>query len=507
MKWSQLKVGAILSYVALFLNIIISLIYTPFMLRTLGQAEYGVLSLALSLVSNLAILDLGFGNAIIRYTTKYAVEKAVEKEKTLHFMFVILYTLIGFVSFIIGCIIIVNMENIFNANLTYEEIDLARKLMIVGVISISISFPLGIFGAIIQAYQRHIFIKLLNAIKVIIMPVVLVLTLIGGFRSLGIMIGTLVITLIFNLIDVYYFYRRLNKRIYITKLDFSLFKSIGTYSFFVFLNIIISKLYWATDQIIIGMYSGSVAVSVYSIGAQFNNYFMRFSTSLSGLFLPKIVELNTSSRDNKSLSELFVKVGRLQILLLTLVLSGFFIFGKEFITIWAGIAYKEAYYVAMIVMVTALIPLSQNIGIGIIQAKKLHAFRSISFLFIAIFNIVLSIILVKPYGIVGCAIATGIANILGQGLLMNFYYKHKVGLDITAYWQGLFRILVPVVILVAINHVINLLIITDSYKMLFMKIIIFTIEYCIVLWLFSMNRNEKNMIVIPIRKILGKSAV
>lgn len=502
MKWSQIKVGAILSYIALFLNIIISLIYTPYMLQTLGQAEYGVLSLAMSLVSNLAILDLGFGNAIIRYTTKYSVEKAVEKEKTLHFMFIILYTAIGVVSFIIGWIIIINMDKIFTVKLTLEEIKLAKQLMVIGVISISISFPLGVFGAIIQAYQRHIFIKLLNAIKVIMMPIVLFLTLMSGFRSLGIMIGTLVITLIFNIIDVYYFYKRLNKKIYITKLDFSLFKSISTYSFFVFLNIVISKLYWATDQIIIGMYSGTVAVSVYSIGAQFNNYFMRFSTSLSGLFLPRIVELNTSSKDNRLLSALFVKVGRIQLLLLTLILSGFVVYGKEFITIWVGIEYIEAYYVAIIVMVTSLIPLSQNIGIGILQAKKLHAFRSISYLIIAIFNVVLSVILVKPYGIIGCAIATGIASIIGQGLIMNYYYKHKVGLDIHAYWKGLFRIMLPVSILVAINLMINTLLIADTYKLLFIKVIFYTMEYCIVLWVFAMNRHEKDMLEKPIRKLL-----
>lgn len=70
-KSKEIKLGAILSYVVIGLNMIIGIFYTPYLTRMLGQSEYGLYSLVASVISYLTILDLGFGNAIIVYTSKY----------------------------------------------------------------------------------------------------------------------------------------------------------------------------------------------------------------------------------------------------------------------------------------------------------------------------------------------------------------------------------------------------------------------------------------------------
>ena len=60
MEVNQIKVGAFLSYVIIALNNVIGLLYTPFMLRMMGQTEYGLYSLVASVVPYLTVLDLGF---------------------------------------------------------------------------------------------------------------------------------------------------------------------------------------------------------------------------------------------------------------------------------------------------------------------------------------------------------------------------------------------------------------------------------------------------------------
>ena len=79
MKNNKLKIGAILSYVVIFLNIIVGLVYTPFLIRSLGQSEYGLYSIISSIIAYLTVLDMGFGNAIIIYTARY-LERG-EKDK------------------------------------------------------------------------------------------------------------------------------------------------------------------------------------------------------------------------------------------------------------------------------------------------------------------------------------------------------------------------------------------------------------------------------------------
>ena len=72
MKINQLKIGVILSYVSMAASTVISIVYTPVMLRLLGQSEYGLYSLSSSVVSYLSLLSLGFGSAYIRYYSKYS---------------------------------------------------------------------------------------------------------------------------------------------------------------------------------------------------------------------------------------------------------------------------------------------------------------------------------------------------------------------------------------------------------------------------------------------------
>ena len=69
------KTGVVLSYVLLVVEIFSTLLFTPFLIRTLGQAEYGIYQLVLSITAYLALLDLGVGNSVIRYITATLILK------------------------------------------------------------------------------------------------------------------------------------------------------------------------------------------------------------------------------------------------------------------------------------------------------------------------------------------------------------------------------------------------------------------------------------------------
>lgn len=148
MKVNQLKVGALLSYVVLGLSNIVGLLYTPYMLRMMGQSEYGLYSLVASVVAYLTILDLGFGNAIIRYTAKFRAEGKVKEQQSMFGMFIILYSFIGLVAFILGMGLYLNVDTFYGNSMTPEELDKARVLMLLMVFNLAFTFPFSIFGSI-----------------------------------------------------------------------------------------------------------------------------------------------------------------------------------------------------------------------------------------------------------------------------------------------------------------------------------------------------------------------
>ena len=147
--------------------------------------------------------------------------------------------------------------------------------------------------------------------------------------------------------------------------------------------------------------------------------YMQFSTAISTVFLPRVTGMIAAGDDDKEISDLFIRTGRIQFIVMSLILSGFIVFGKQFITLWAGEDYIEAYTICVLFFVSLIIPLIQNLGITILQAKNQMRFRSLLYLAIAAVALILQIVFAKKWGGIGCAIAISGALLLGQGLIMN----------------------------------------------------------------------------------------
>lgn len=220
---------------------------------------------------------------------------------------------------------------------------------------------------------------------------------------------------------------------------------------------------------------------------------MGFASAVSGVLFPRINKLIVEEK-HQEVDEIFLKVGRLQYILLGLISSGFILFGKDFITLWVGKEYIEAYSIALWIMIPLTVPLIQTTGISIMQAKNMHQFRSIVYFIIAILNLILSIILVKKIGVIGCAIATGFSFILGQIIVMNIYYKVVVKLDIIKFWKNIFHMSIPIAIGMALGYILNLYLVEVNYLNFLIKTGIYTLVYALLLWFMALNSYEKAQI-------------
>ena len=165
---SQLKLGALLSYVVLALHNLVGLLYTPFMLRMMGKSEYGLYSIAASIVAYLTVLDLGFGNAIVRYTAKFRAENKQEEQYEMFGMFFLLYCGIGLIAFLAGGILYWNAENIFGASMTATELSRTKIILALMVFNLAITFPFSLFGSIITAYEQFVFQKVISIVRIIL---------------------------------------------------------------------------------------------------------------------------------------------------------------------------------------------------------------------------------------------------------------------------------------------------------------------------------------------------
>jgi len=165
MKINQLKAGVILSYSSMILGYVIAIVYTPIMLRLLGQSEYGLYNLVASVVSYLGLLSFGFGSAYVRFYSRYKVEDNEREIAKLNGMFMVIFSVIGVIAVLAGLVLVANTENIFGEKLLPHEMQTAKILMTIMVFNIALSFPASVFNSYITANEKYVFQKLIQMIK------------------------------------------------------------------------------------------------------------------------------------------------------------------------------------------------------------------------------------------------------------------------------------------------------------------------------------------------------
>lgn len=497
----QKKAGIVLSYVSEIIRILTGLIYTPVMLRLLGQSEYGLYQLAYSVVAYLSLLSLGFGSSYLRFYSRYKAKEDREGVARLNGMFMSIFCGMALVCMLCGAVLLGNIRALFGTGLTEEQYAIAWILMAVMIFNMALSFPNSVFSCYITAHEEFRFQKTLVILQNLLTPFLTLPLLLLGYGSIGMVCITSCLTIGVMLCNIFFCVRRLHMRFGFKGFDFALLKEMWVFTFFIFLNQIIDLVNWNVDKFLLGRMAGVSAVAIYGVGGQINSMYVQFSTSISHVFAPEVNRIVAETDDNQVLTKMFTQVGRIQFMVMTLVLTGFIFLGYPFIKFWAGEEYLEAYYVCLFLITPVTVPLIQNLGIEIQRAKNKHKMRSCTYCVIAVANILLSIPLIRRFGPVGAAMGTAVAFTVGNILFMNWYYHRKIGLDILYFWKNILSF-VPALVLPCMVGIIFLYGVSfDNWFFWAMGIVTYILVYLFSMWRWGMNREEKQQFSGVIRKV------
>lgn len=504
MHINQRKAGVILSYAGEIVKILVNLVYTPIMLRLLGQSEYGLYQLVYSVVSYLSLLSLGFGSSYLRFYSRYKAQNDEDGVAKLNGMFILIFCSISVICILCGTVMVRNIRTIFGTGLTESEYATAKVLMELLIINLALTFPNSVFNCSITAHEKFLFQKLLILLQNLFSPFLTLPLLIMGYGSIGMVSVTTLLTFVLLISNMFYCFKKLHVRFAFHGLKISLFKEMWVFTFFIFLNQIIDQINWSVDKFLLGRFAGTTAVAVYGVGGQINTLYLQFSSSVSNVFVPKVNRIVAETNDNTELTTLFTKVGRIQFIVLGLILTGFVFFGMPFVNLWAGEGYGASYAVALLLIIPVTVPLIQNLGIEIQRAKNMHKARAVVYLAIAIANVFISIPLIKFFGPEGAALGTAISLFAGNIIFMNWYYHARIGMNMFYFWKEIAKfipaLIAPCVVGIAIMKFVN---ITGLVK-LGVFAVVYAAVYGLSMYFFGMNEEEKQLVMGPIRKIVRK---
>ncbi len=496
----QRRAGIILSYLALGANIAISIVYTPFLLKMLGQSDYGNYQYVSSTVSYLTLLTCGFGGAYLRFSAPYRRNNDQEGIAKINGLFLSLFLIMGSIALVLGAFMTWQSDFILGGKLTTEELATSKILMAILVINIFSTFPISIFNSYVIAQEKFIFQKGLAVFRAFFSPAICVLVLLHGGKSIGIAWATLCVSVVNDLITVVYCLAKLKIKVKISKDIWPKAKEVFAFSSFLLLSMIVDLVNWSVDKILLGKLCGTAVVAVYTVGATINGYYKSIGENISNVYVPVVYQIIGEKDENEKATQLLTSLGRIQSILLFLIVTGFIVFGQSFIFLWVGPDYADCYAIILLLMIPVTVPEIQKIGLEIQRAKNKHKFRSILYAIIAGVNIMISIPLSSAYGAIGAAIGTAITVTIGNGFIMNIYYHRAIKLNMIHFWKEILKLLpaaaIPCIIGVSIMHFVN----CSNWITLILGIIVYVAIYAVCILFLGINGNERKKLFEYVKK-------
>ena len=495
---NQLKAGILLSYATTGISIFIQLVYMPVMIRLLGQSEFGLYSLVSGVVSYLSLFSLGFTGAYLRFFARENQKNDREGLAALNGMFILLFLLLSCAALICGFTLSCFPRQIFGTKLSGAELQEARILMMILVVNTAICLVSGIFDSIVSAHEQFVFQRMVSLAATVMNPFLCLPLLLLGYGNVMLVVVSTCIVVGKLAINVWFCFWKLKIPVSFRNMQFSVLKEVGIFSFFLLLNMIIDQINWNVDKLILSHTNGTREVAVYGVASQINALFMTFSTTISSVFSPRInrIAAENSVNSRREFTILMSKVGRIQWMILGLMAMGFVIFGKFFIVnIYADDGYGDAYWAALFLVLPALVPLIQNIGIEVQRALNRHQFRSMIYLIMAILNVFMSIPLAARFGSVGAAMGTAISLVLANGIIMNVFYHKALKIDMLYFWKEIGKTLPGFLAPAILGVWIIRSVFFDSLMKYAAWIAVFAFVYCLSIYCFSCNKQERVLVL------------
>ena len=495
---NQIKYGALLSYLVIFINIVIGLVYTPWMIKSIGKADYGLFTLAMSIIS-IFIFDFGLSSAVTRFVAKYLAEDNPSMVAKILGLVYKLYIGIDVIILLFLSLVYFLIPSIYGG-LTHEEIEKFKIVFAIAATFSVVSFPFIPLNGVISAHEKFIQLKLCDLAHKLITVGLMSLCLFQGYGLYALVIVNAISGVVTIILKLFIIWKNTDVKIEWRFYDSIILKSILFFSAWVTVVSLCQRVIFNLAPSILGIVSDSFNIAILGVAATLEGYVYTFAAAINGLFLPKVSRMVKKDDDN-AINSLMIRVGRIQIFVISMIVFGFIAVGNDFIHIWVGSEYSEVYRCAILLMIPSLLYLPMEVGNTTVIAKNEVKSQARVFLIMAFINVTLAFPLSKQIGVTGMCISILVAY-LWRSIGMNIVFSRKLSLDIFGFYRESFLKMSPALVFMLgvslLMHFWHLF--PNNFMGVLLQSVLFVSIYLTVFWVFALNRSEKSLLLSPFKK-------
>ena len=488
----QIKAGAIISYITVILNMVLGFVYTPWMLKMIGDSDYGLYSTATALIT-MFTLDFGLSAGVSRFLSKYNAEHDQESINNCLGLVYKLYFAITVVIFIVLTIVFFHIERIYTG-FTPEEIHKFRVVYVIASISTLINFPFITLNGILTSYEKFAALKICGLAAKLMTVVFTVMALLCGQGVYMLVAVNALSTVIIITVKLGIIKRKTPIKVNFSYRSRKMLKDVFGFSIWSSVGSIAQRFIFNFMPTILGMVANTVAITKFSLASAIEGYVWTFSEALNGLFLPKVSRITASNSNDKNVLPLMIKVGRINLMIVSFLVLGFAVLGRDFIMCWLGEGYEEVYMSALLLIVPTFITQPQQIANTAIIALNKVKIQAIIMCATSAVNVILSYFLSRIIGVVGAAVSVCVAYFL-KAVCLNILYYKELKINIFEFFKRCHIKIILTLIIVFVLGICEVHFIPINGVLGFLlKGVCFTVIYITVVWTIYVNGYEKELV-------------
>ena len=497
--------GIALSYIYTALNTIIGLFMSAYIIRMIGETEYGLYQTMTSFATYLTLFQFGTGSIMTRNIALCRKdgsenEKYRKNTSTVWTVAIIQAVVIAVVSTIFYLLI----DVIYQKSLTAEQIQYGKILFLIVAIKLIVSFLEQVLNGVVLGCERYSLTTIVRLVHLVTRTAIVIALLTVKPFALHLVITDTLLSAATFAYTFCYCKKYLKVSFSLKYFDLAIFKNVLPLAVALFLQTVINMANGNVDKFLIGILMSPEAVTVYSIGMFIYTTFSSLTTIPISMYMPKIAADMRDGKRSAELTETLIQPCRLIFLIGGVVLFGFITIGKQFISIVYGDTYMDARIIAVIVMTAMIINMSNGVIVNVLDVLNKRIVRSVILLFTTIANILLTVFWIKSWGMVGAAAATGICTLIGQDIIMNIYYDKVIRIHVIYLFKKTFKGILPSLLLATVLGRLSIYLVPNSHVQLMLGGFVFCVIVMFCMTIFGANDFEKQKLESIKNKIIKK---